>query len=228
MSLFSKVGRLGLWRLALGLAVMWSWLPASWAAEEQLQTAVQKEPEKVDGKKKGDGKAKEKKPSPELEKARAQVKELGAQMKKLHEQMRDTGEKLRKAMGEVAKLSGPKESKWGSWWGKGAEMKKKFGHSHGKGPWGHHGWAKGHGWHGFKGWHGPWGGPPSWHGFKGPWGGPPSWHRFGGGPWGPPGRDRWQGPAARSGAPSSSDLEGRLDRLQRELEELRRELGRKK
>lgn len=140
----------------------------------------------------------------ELEKARAEVKALETQIERLKNQIAETTKKL-------DKMNAPK----------GKEEAKKDGRPDGKGPpWMRGGeWAKKPGGPGRPGF----GGPPSWGGRPG-FGGPPSWGRG----WGPPPGFRPSGfRPPMSAASPSRDLTDRVNRLERAVEDLRRDARRR-
>ena len=202
----------------VGLAVLLGAATAGQAQDEKTDQGAKAE-KKTPGGSKAEKKSPEgKKGSAEAEKAKAEVKELHAEMAKLKEQMRDTAKKLMKAyaaLGKDGEKHGP-DGRWG----------KHDGGRHGKG-WGPPQRFGGRG--------GMWGRPHG-HGRHysgGPahrWGSPWAWGR--GGAWGHAGSGAWAGRGSHRpgpGAGGSADVERRLDRLQREVEELRKELrGQKK
>src|SRR5688572_20740107 len=125
--------------LVLSLAVLVAFLAVAQAQEPDKKPG--KGPDKKFFDKKAFFEKKFKKTSSELEKARAEVKELEAQMETLREQLKETAIKLKKAQAEVAEHDGERgEGRFG-----GARAGSGFGSGFGGGsqrpP-----WAQGRGW----------------------------------------------------------------------------------
>lgn len=208
-------------RPLLGLAIVLAFLAPARAQDGK------KGPPRIAPKKKV-----EKKASPEATKAQAEVKRLHAELAKLHKQMREKMVELRKARVAAFKAGGGKAAGKGYRHAFQGRFARHGGHRgwhrhhgwHAWGPHGRHAWAGGRfGWHhGFArhGWHhgGPWAAGFRHHG----------WHR--GGPWAANfGHHGWHHRGARRPAAGAATgtVEQRLDRLLKEIEQLRREVGKK-
>jgi hypothetical protein len=141
---------------------------------------------------------------------KADVKKLEAELEALKAKIKDVEAKIKTATAEAKKAEkGP-----GKGWGRGRFGKKgPWGEGFGKGPWG---WGR----PGFDFKKGKDGAKKDW---KGPWGRP------GFGPWGfgPKKGEKGKKPEPKKAEAKPDDLAVRLERIQRELEAIRRELGKK-
>ena len=173
----------------------------------------------------------------EIEKARADVKALEGQIEKLKQQIGEMSKKIASAPPpgkgpEGMKKFGPPDGK-GPPWARGGDGEKKFGPPEGKGPppMARDGGDRKKGPPEGKGPPDGKGGPPWARGGEGSgrFGPPPGFPGRGGfgSPWGPPGFEARRPPQSGSdprGSGSSRDLEARVSRIERSLEELRREI----